>query len=207
MRTFRTCRWAVGAAAVAVSIVLAPDLGVAQTSGPTWSFTVPPQSHNSVIDEVKIGGLAHDVGFLGSHVESGGDVNLELLFTPPDIFSVIGSPRPMVGADINTDGNTNNGYFGLTWGIMLIQNLFRSGDGIFVNGGLGGALHDGFINSAPPGRKRLGSPVLFHLSAELGYQLTSQLSVSGFLDHMSNANLASRNAGITNAGARLGVKF
>jgi lipid A 3-O-deacylase len=163
------------------------------------------------IDEVKVGVLAHDVGFLGHHVESGEDVNLELLFTPPDILAVIGSPRPHIGADINASGNTSDGYFGLTWGIMLIQNLFQSGDGIFANGSLGGAVQDGYEGTQtsvpPPGRKLLGSPVLFRESAELGYQLTPRVDVSAFLDHISNANLAPRNAGITSAGARLGVKF
>src|SRR5439155_17406257 len=96
-----------------------------------------------LVDEVKIGVLAHDVGFLGHHVESGADVNLEMLFTPPDILGIIGSPRPHIGADINTDGKTSDGYFGLTWGIMLIQSLFGAGDGIYVNGSLGGAIHDG----------------------------------------------------------------
>jgi hypothetical protein len=33
------------------------------------------------------------------------------------------------------------------------------------------------------------------------------MSISGFLDHMSNANLATHNAGLTDAGARLGFKF
>ncbi|MBI2784363.1 MAG: acyloxyacyl hydrolase, partial [Gammaproteobacteria bacterium] len=32
-------------------------------------------------------------------------------------------------------------------------------------------------------------------------------SVSAILDHISNANLGDHNAGITSAGARLGVKF
>jgi lipid A 3-O-deacylase len=160
-----------------------------------------------LIDEVKIGGLAHDVGFLGHHVESGADVNIEMLFTPPDILRFIGSPRPHIGADINTSGNTSDGYFGLTWGIMLIQSLFGANDGIFANGSLGGAVHDGYIDTAPANRKRLGSRILFRESAELGYQINPGLNVSAFLDHISNANLGNHNAGITSAGARLGVKF
>jgi lipid A 3-O-deacylase len=160
------------------------------------------------IDEFKVGILAHDVGFLGHHVESGADVNLEMLFTPSEVFKVIGSPRPMIGASINTAGNTSDGYFGLTWGIKLIQSLFGFGhDSVYLNGSLGGAVQDGYEDSAPPGRKRLGSPVLFRESLELGYQLTPKVSVSAFLEHMSNANLAPRNAGITSAGARLGFKF
>ncbi|MBV9861526.1 MAG: acyloxyacyl hydrolase [Alphaproteobacteria bacterium] len=166
-------------------------------------LALPPK----LIDEVKIGGLAHDVGLGDHHVESGADVNLELLFTPPEILSFLGSPRPHIGGNINTDGNTSAGYFGLTWGITLIQNLFGTGDGLFANGSLGGAVHDGYLDSAPPDRKKLGSPILFRESVELGVQLTPVISVSGFVDHMSNANLAGHNAGVTNAGGRLGFKF
>ena len=89
---------------------------------------------------------------------------------------MIGSPRPHIGADINTSGNTSDGYFGLTWGIMLIQSLFGAGDGVFANGSLGGAIHDGYIDSAPPGEKRLGSRILFRESAELGYQINPKLT-------------------------------
>lgn len=187
----RSAAFAVLASAVAAA--LAPCGALAQTP--------------KLIDEIKIGGLAHDVGFLGHHVESGADVNIEMLFTPPDILRAIGSPRPHIGADINTSGNTSDGYFGLTWGIMLIQNMFGAGDGIFVNGSLGGAVHDGFIDSAPPDRKRLGSRILFRESAELGYQFNPTVNVSAFLEHISNANLGEHNAGITSAGARLGLKF
>jgi lipid A 3-O-deacylase len=163
------------------------------------------------IDEFKVGILSHDVGFLGHHVESGADVNLEMLFTPTEAFAgglkAIGSPRPMIGASINTDGNTSDGYFGLTWGIRLIQSLFGYGDSVYLNGSLGGAVQDGYEDHAPSDRKRLGSPILFRESLELGYQVTPKVSVSAFLEHMSNANLAPRNAGITSAGARLGFKF
>jgi lipid A 3-O-deacylase len=160
-----------------------------------------------IVDEFKFGIITHDIGLFDRQVESGADVNFEMLFTPPEFLGVIGSPRPHLGGSLNTAGNTNSGYFGLTWGITLIQNLFRSGDGVFVNGSLGGALQDGFTNSAPPGRKKLGSTALFRESLELGYQLTPTVSVSGFVDHMSNADLAPHNAGMTNAGARLGFKF
>src|SRR6059058_4182788 len=164
-----------------------------------WLVTapLPAAAQLNIVDEVKAGVLAHDVGFLGHHLEKGPDVNLEMLFTPPDVLAIIGSPRPHIGADINIAGKTSDGYFGLTWGIMLIQNLFGAGDGIFANGSLGGAVHDASpLTGAvqPPGRKLLGSRILFPESAELGYQMTPQLSVSAILDHISNANLAKRNA-------------
>ncbi len=183
---------ALGAAA---SLVLAPNRAAAQTK---------------LVDEVKIGVLAHDIGFLTHHVEGGADLNLELLFASPDMLSIIGSPRPHISADINTAGNTSDGHIGLTWGWTLLPSLFGGG-AVFANGSLGGAVHDGFTGTktsvAPPGRKLLGSAVLFRESAELGYQITPIVSISAILDHISNANLAPRNAGITSAGARLGFRF
>ncbi|MFL5265616.1 MAG: acyloxyacyl hydrolase [Stellaceae bacterium] len=160
-----------------------------------------------IVDEFKFGVLAHDVGLAGKHVESGADLNFEMLFTPPNFLGIIGSPRPHIGGSLNTAGNTNSGYFGLTWGIALIQNLFGWGGDLFLNGSVGGAFQDGFHNEAPPDRKKLGSTALFRGSLELGYQLSPTISISGFVDHMSNADLAQHNAGITDAGARLGFKF
>jgi lipid A 3-O-deacylase len=171
------------------------------------AVAAPALAQEKLIDELKVGGLAHDVGFLGHHVESGADVNVEVLFTPFPFLDFLGSPRPHIGADINTSGNTSDGYFGLTWGIMLIQSLFGAGDGVFINGSLGGAVHDGYINSGPLNRKLLGSRILFRESAELGYQLTPGINVSALLDHMSNANLGRHNMGITSAGARFGFQF
>jgi lipid A 3-O-deacylase len=188
-------------AGVPTGLVLAALIGAAMLlPGPAMAQTNP-------VGELKIGGLAHDVGLFGHHVEGGADVNVELLFNSPDLLRYIGTPRPHIGADINTSGNTSDGYFGLTWGIMLIQNLFGAGDGVFANGSLGGAVHDGHLLTAPPDRKRLGSRILFRESLELGYQVNPVVSVSAILDHISNANLASRNAGITSAGARIGFRF
>ena len=170
----------------------------------------PAAAQMKLVDEFKIGVLGHDVGFLTHHVESGADINLEILFAPPDALRFIGSPRPHIGADINTDGNTTDGYFGLTWGITLLPSLFGVGDGVYANGSLGGAIHDSSVLTGaipPPGKKLLGSRILFRESIELGYQINPIVSVSALLDHISNANLAPRNGGITSAGGRLGFKF
>ena len=164
-------------------------------------------AQTKIVDEFKFGALAHDVGVFDRHVEGGADLNFEMLFTPPDFLSVIGSPRPHIGGSLNTAGNTNSGYFGLTWGITLIQNLFGWGGQVYLNGSVGGALQDGYHDNAPPGRKNMGSTALFRGSVELGYQLTPRVSISGFVDHTSNADLAPHNAGITDAGARLGFKL
>lgn len=175
----------------------------------TFGFLPLPPNPNpgQLIDEFKIGSLGHDVGFLGDNIEHGPDLNLEMLFTSPDLLAVIGSPRPHIGGDINLSGETSDAYAGLTWGVSLIQNVFTSGDYIFAEGSLGGAYQDGYTTTAPRGRKNLGSPVLFRESAEIGYQITPTISISAILDHISNANLANHNAGITSAGGRIGWKF
>ena len=169
--------------------------------------SAPAVAQSSIVDEFKFGILANDIALFDTHVEAGTDVNFEMLFTPPSFLDAIGSPRPHLGGTVNAAGNTDRGYFGLTWGITLIQSLFGRGGGVFLNGSLGGAVQGGYTGSAPPGRKALGSTVLFRESLELGYQATPDLSLSAFVDHMSNAGLATRNAGMTDAGARFGFKF
>jgi lipid A 3-O-deacylase len=159
------------------------------------------------IDEVKLGVEAHDINFFGVHVENGADINQEILFTSPDFLSIIGSPRPHIGGQINTAGNTDQAYFGLTWGWTLFTSILQFGDALRIYGSLGGAYQDGYSNNAPDGRKNLGSPILFRESLELGYQVTETIGVSAILDHISNANLATHNAGITNAGGRIGFRF
>ena len=200
------------AAATAATLFGFPCLQPTPPAAAQTVLTAPPPAAAppfGFIDEFKVGGLGHDVGFLTHHVESGADVNLELLFTSPEWLRIIGSPRPHIGADINTAGNTSDGYFGLTWGVGL-KRLLGFADGWFVNGSLGGAIHDGYLtrpSPPPPGRKLLGARILFRESAELGFQLTPRVNVSAILDHISNANLAPRNAGITSAGLRLGFRF
>jgi lipid A 3-O-deacylase len=164
-------------------------------------------AQSRVIDEVKIGVLAHDVALFDEHVENGADINFETLFVSPDFLSFIGSPRPHLGGSVNTAGNTDTGYFGLTWSITLFENLLAPGDDVFANATFGGAFQNGYISTAPPGHKALGSWALFRESFELGYQVTPLFSVSAFVDHMSNANLAPQNAGLTDAGIRFGFKF
>jgi lipid A 3-O-deacylase len=165
------------------------------------------RAQDRIVDEVKAGLMAHDVTLGGRHVEGGADINGEVLFVSPKFLDIIGAPRPHLGGWVNTSGNTDAAYFGLTWGLPIVKSVFSTADGLTIYGSLGGAVHDGYEDSAPPGRKRLGSPVLFRESVELGYQITSVYSVSAFVDHISNANLASHNAGITNVGGRVGFKF
>lgn len=173
-----------------------------------FGLVTPAAAQPRIIDEMKFGVLDHDIGIFGHHKETGGDVNLELLFASPDFLHFIGAPRPHIGTDVNSDGNTSQFYLGLTWGANLLPNVFGKADAIYVEGSLGGAVHNGEANGPlTPTEKRLGSPVLFRESAELGYRFTSLQTIGIYMDHISNAGLASHNEGLTSLGARLGFKF
>ena len=111
------------------------------------------------------------------------------------------------GLALNTAGATNYAYAGLTWRGRPWRRWLALPEGLFVAGSLGGGIHDGHLNSGPPDRKLLGSRLLFRESVEAGYQLTRRVSLSVMLDHLSNADLAVPNQGLTNFGARIGVTF
>jgi len=161
-----------------------------------------PAAHAQIgwLDEAKLGIDAHDITLGGQHREPGVDLNGELLFTSPGLLQAIGHPRPHFGISVNTAGATSYAYFGLTWTATVLGRAF-------VAGALGGAVHDGELDAAKPDRKQLGSRILFHEYVEAGYRVTPVVSLSIFLDHMSNADLARHNAGMTNVGLRTGFKF
>jgi lipid A 3-O-deacylase len=169
----------------------------------------PAHADPGWMDEVKLGVLAHDIRVfgLGRSGETGADVNLEVLFPSPAFLRILGAPRPHLGVSINTAGQTDYGYIGLTWRGRPWRPLLALPEGLFVAGSLGGVAHDGYLNTAPPGRKRLGSRLLFRESAEVGYQLTRRVSVSALFDHLSNAGLAHYNQSLNNLGVRVGVTF
>jgi lipid A 3-O-deacylase len=174
------------------------------------------RADEDIVDEVKLGVLYHDIGIFGDSFEEGVDINVEVLFNSPnwlydadnpDWLNRLLNPRPHLGASINTDGDTSQIYFGVTWQQNLFVDLARPDDGVFVAFGAGGAVHDGKLDTDDPDRKSLGSRVLFHLSAEIGYRFTQHLSASVYAEHSSNADLAKRNEGYDNLGLRLGIAF
>ena len=161
---------------------------------------------NGIVDEVKVGVLDHDVGIFGTNVEKGAQINGEVLFTSPDLFKVIGSPRPILGVAGNTAGTTSYAYVDMTLTPMLWQNLLQPDDGIYAGGFLGGAIHDGNLSETTHDKKALGTRALYHVGAEGGYQITSTYSVEGYFAHLSNAGAARHNGGLNDVGVRAGFK-
>ena len=133
------------------------------------------------ISELKIGALHHDTPGLwaGTSIERAtADANIEVLFQPwARTFG--GYLRPAIGTTVNFNGDTSKAYVDLRW-------EFETPSGLFFALGMGGAIHDGNLGIEDPTRKALGSRVLFHPSAEIGYRLDAVNSISIFADHMSN---------------------
>ena len=160
----------------------------------------------SVISEIRGGVLNHDEGPFSRNKESGNpDINAEILFVSPDALDVIWSPRPHLGADINTGGDTSSVYAGLSWEWFLWRDLFAGFS-------LGGAVHDGetTISALDPDKgkkKELGCSLLFRESVEIGWMVTPNHGVSFILDHISNARLCDENEGLENMGVRYGYRF
>src|SRR5260370_28080534 len=66
----------------------------------------PAHADPGWIDEVKLGVLAHDIRFLGNHVEPGADLNVEVLFPSPALLRLLRAPRPHLALALNTAAAT-----------------------------------------------------------------------------------------------------
>jgi hypothetical protein len=169
------------------------------------------------VDKVRLGILDHSAAFLNDTVEHGVDINGEVLFHPIDWFTadsssgwakVLLTPRPTVGASINTSGGTSAEYLGLTWTVTYARDLFTQDDTLFGDFGFGEAIQDGRVGAGgDPDQIEFGSRGLFHLSAEVGYRFDSHIGLSAYFEHYSNGGLASPNPGLNNIGMRLSYRF
>jgi lipid A 3-O-deacylase len=154
------------------------------------------------ISELKLGALYHDVPGLWSGFSlerPAADANAEVLFVPW-AWAFGGYLRPAVGATVNFNGDTSKAYADLRWEI-------EAPSGVFFALGMGAAIHDGDIKAVDNEHKALGSRVLFHPSAELGYRFDGVNSVSLFADHMSNGFTQQYNDGMDTVGIRFGHKL
>ena len=111
----------------------------------TGLWAGPVHADPGWIDQVTLGVLAHDIHFLGNHVEPGADLNVEVLFPSPALLRILGAPRPHLGLSLNTVGATDYAYVGLTWSSRPWHSLLALPEGLFVAGSLGGGVHDGHL--------------------------------------------------------------
>lgn len=167
----------------------------------TATSATPLRADDSpLLSEVRGGLYAHDIDLWSFHRESGVDVNGELLFVSPGWLDVLWQPRPHLGVTVSSSGKTSHAYAGLTWEYTLT-------DAFFIDANLGGAVHNGYLDTDKGTRKSLGSRVLFRLGGAVGCNLTEKWNISLQYEHMSNAYLADPNEGMDNVGVRLGYRF
>ena len=183
---------------LAVSIMLCTLVATTATGiEPT-----PGQSESRWPHEIRAGLLAHDVDGLwsGSRKESGVDFNVEIIFSRPSFYLLLGSVSPNLGLSVNDRGDTSKLYGGLLWELEMKS-------GLFLDLGVGAAVHDGDLETNEQDKKELGSRLLFRIPIELGYALNERHRVSIAFDHVSNASLAHANEGLDTVGLRYGYRF
>ena len=176
-------------------------------------LAAPPVHSTDVVDEVVGGVLNHDVRFAGG-IESGADINMEVMFVSPLLPSSTASRfvhslfrvQPAIGVELNTAGAASQAYADAVWTLPLVGSAVKWQDrnSAFVRIGGGGAVNNGSRNSYDSDRKSLGSHVLFHASGELGVRAWRQVDLSVYFDHSSNAGLCRSNDSINDFGIRLG---
>ena len=155
-----------------------------------------------LLSEVRLGIGDHDAGVFGRTKEEGLDFNIEFLFLSPDFLEAIWSPRPMLGASMNSDNDTSQVYAGITWEGWFYDNFFW-------NFGFGLSFHDGETKSDNIKKKELGSKVLFRESIDIGWAFFENNQVSLFVDHMSHGHIFGddKNEGMDTIGIRYGYRF
>lgn len=148
--------------------------------------------------EARLGVLYHDVS-TSERIESGLDLNVEVLWESPEFLEAILAPRPHLGLSLNSGGDTSQIYGGLTWS-------WQFNEPFFLEFAFGGAIHDGETGCAARDERALGCRVLFREAISVG-SLVGPGSLSLELSHISNAGLCDDNAGLTNLGLRYGLAF
>ena len=160
------------------------------------------QQDTKWLHEVRLGVLAHDVDNMwsGSRKESGSDFNGELIFDRMNCNILSGTVRPNLGASINSSGDTSKLYGGLIW-----ESKIRSS--MFLNMGLGAAIHNGESLSKSNDMKSLGSSLLFRVPFEFGFEIDKHHRISIMFDHISNGYIKEPNEGLDTLGIRYGFRF
>jgi lipid A 3-O-deacylase len=167
--------------------------------------------YSDIVSEVRVGFLSHDVKDyvvpFTSLDEDGLDLNGEVLFQSPGFLSFAGSPRPNIGASINTNGDTSYVYVGMQW-------EYAFDFGLFMGMNLGMAVHNGTLDNdkldpTHESVKRFGTRALFHLAPEIGYRFEGGYGVSFYWSHISNGQMlgSATNEGMDSVGVRFSYKL
>jgi hypothetical protein len=118
-----------------------------------------------------------------------------------DVLDLIGEFRPVVGGTFSLTGEDSWLWAGVNWHTPVI-------DPVWFEFTLGGTVHDGYLDNAPPGRDAYGCRALIYASGAVGVDLTESLTASINLEHGSHGKMCgSVNPGFNSVGFKLGYKF
>jgi hypothetical protein len=164
-----------------------------------WFFSMHSSAGDEpwLFSEVRGGVLEHDLdhSWAASSRESGVDTNLEVRFS--SMAHWFNQPLiPAFGVSANSEGATSKAYLDFCWQV-------GGEKGLFLSVGIGGALQDGQSELTRSDRKALGSRMLFHIPAELGFYVNADVGLTLFFDHISNGNSNSSNEGLDTLGLRI----
>jgi len=170
------------------------------------AFSASPAAAE-IVDQVWIGGYAHDISDLGLGKESNTtDIQLEVDSAQPQVLRFLGAPHLNATLALNTAGKTDFGSVGLAWDRRLIGSLYGS-----LQFGIGDS--DGVTrpSSDPKDRDRLllGSKALFREAAGVNWRMKNHWLIGVQFVHASNGLILGRryNEGINDAGVRIGYRF
>src|SRR5215813_9359336 len=113
----------IGMRAACRGLILGVSLAVGICVLPAGAAQAQP-ANNPIFSEIRVGLQAHDVPLFSDRVESGVDINGEVLFTSPDLLRFLGRPRPHFGFSANTQGGMSQVYAGLSWEFRVWRGLF-----------------------------------------------------------------------------------
>lgn len=191
-----------------VGLVLAVHPAISGAAPVGTIFAPGPAPH--AVSELRLGIYAHDAypNWLPSdwskfRFDQISDVNVELLFRSPDIdaFKWMGSPRPTLGVTVNLAGLESLMHLGLTWHLPVGETPF------YVEGTLGGAVHNGSLGGVLDATRPQGCRLGFYSGVGVGANLSDRITATLSYEHISNADLCADNFGLSNVGLRIGIKF
>ncbi|HVX81062.1 MAG TPA: acyloxyacyl hydrolase [Devosiaceae bacterium] len=125
-------------------------------------------------------------------------------FNKPDwgYWSFLLNPRPELGIDLNLK-HESMAHASLNWHAPLFDTPF------FIDGELGGVVHNGTLTGAVAPMRNLGCRALFYWSIDIGYQINENWNIMATEQHASQDGLCgwSNNQGLNYEGIRIGYKF
>jgi len=167
------------------------------------------------IDEFRIG-VTHNFNVEHDQLADGreGDsVQGELVWSSPELFGIIGSPRPYVVGSLNTEGKTSFVGAGVLWRWNFARHwAFEPGIGFIVhNGELDNPFPDGSPQAAQfqSEHQLLGSQDLFRVTLALERSFGEHSALQLYYEHASHGQVLDRgrNQGLNNIGLRYVWRF